>query len=240
MTGKLCCFGALCPTWFGCLIIPPYVRPSRRLGTSASARRLTRSCRLGFASRRRRIVTPPGVRSSAMETATLPGVGPYVLRTGDIWCPRRLASLFNGCGSTNDFFARGRLRDALLSSAHGAHLKLRRPERSMFRPTPELVDDERHAFAQAADGYIDLFGDRGSRRHRSRRRTRDAIAAQRGDHPRLAGPRRPRHRRCGRAPPVRAVAPAAVRGPDGELGNALCRGPPVGSLAGRCASCTPT
>ncbi len=93
-----------------------------------------------------------------METATLPGVSAYVLRTGDIWCPRRLASLFNGCGSTNDFFARGRLRDALLSSAHDAHLKLRRPERSMFRPTPELVDDERHAFAQAADGYIDLFG----------------------------------------------------------------------------------
>jgi hypothetical protein len=94
-----------------------------------------------------------------VDTETLPGVSPYVLRSGDAWCPRRLASLFDGCGSTSDFFARGRLRDALLSSATDAHVKLRRPERHMFRPTPELVDDERAAFAEAADGYIKLFGD---------------------------------------------------------------------------------
>ena len=93
-----------------------------------------------------------------MDTTTLPGVSPYVLRSGDSWCPRRLASLFDGCATTQDFFSRGRIREALLASVHSAHSQLRRPERQMFRPTGELVEDERAAFDAVADGYMTLFG----------------------------------------------------------------------------------
>ena len=88
-----------------------------------------------------------------------PSITPFVLRTGNSWCPRRLACTLAGRATTPDFFARWRVRDHLLASAAEAHATLRRPDRACFRPGEELVEEERAHFDAAADGYLERFGD---------------------------------------------------------------------------------
>jgi hypothetical protein len=96
----------------------------------------------------------------------LPKVTPYLLRTADVMCARRLAREFEGSDRSHDPVHRSRLRDAFLAAARDAHAGAARPVLARFDGIgAELEAEERRVLAQAARWYVEIFGDRAAEYH---------------------------------------------------------------------------
>ena len=103
-----------------------------------------------------------------METQAAPRVTPFLLQRADSMCARRLARAFEGGERSHDPVHRARLRDAFLAGARDAHAELRAPTPADFETlgatlTPPALPEELAVLAQAAQWYVQVFGDRPAR-----------------------------------------------------------------------------
>lgn len=92
------------------------------------------------------------------EPQTLPRVTPFLLRSGDDACPRRLRMELDREGKTQGEFLHDRVRTPFVHDARAAHENGGPPNPASFQPRANLTPEENAVLALARDSYLRLFG----------------------------------------------------------------------------------